>query len=1160
MHGSSDLDTPGTAARRDRAGGRAVSLPVTLALLALLAVFAAGVTDAAARAAAPGEAAAAESGRLYTAEQLAAMPPPGPNPYLAFLPAGATPDWGYWRAWARWQALEKRRRSAVGPLPEVIETEPAGTAGVNDLPFFAQALAGVGTRPGDSSAVRVAGALLAAPATLPPAVEPDGSIALATLLALAPGEAVAVAGAIGDGAHGSGGSGSGDFDFYRLSGTAGALLAIAVNTPEPLADLDPIVGLYDAAGTLVDVNDNAPGSGLLTTLDSFLVVTLPAAGDYYVAVGGRAPPGTGPDVEDMLPADPFDPASGPGAGSEGVYEVAVGLDPPDPADVDLYALDLRAGDVVGAALFGAGRRVFLLDPDGEPRVSALGRDLSAIYPEVSPLPGGGEAAIAYVADRAGRWTVGVAAAERFDRGAYGLEVRVERPPLDRSPTPARQVLYIDFDGATLDAAEVGGPAGEVTLSPLAAFLDGWNLGPADEAALAAAVTAVAVESLSADLRQRGGNGDFAESGRFGDFDLDVRTSLDAPDPYGEPGVSRVIVGGRRDELGLETIGIAASVDVGDFDVEETAVVLLDLLSGPADDPNSLRSLERAPGVALFDLVAVALGNLVAHEAGHLLANFHTARDLGRPTVMDRGGRLEVLAGLGNDGVFGTADDVDVDFGPDAYSPAEAFTGTENTLEAISFGLPAGGPRPELTLAPAALGFGALEPGASADATLAVGNAGSLPLSVGGSELTGPDADRFAVVAGAPPFVLAAGASRQLTVRFTPGGNGARRAAVELASDDPAAAAAEVPLTGQGGVPVMAVEPPAIDFGDLVYDGEPGISAAAAVTVRNPGAGELVVAPWGLAGPDAGRFAVGQRPPLVVPAGGEAELTAIFRPGGAVGSMQALLALAGNDPAAPRADVALAGRALGPDIDVDPGSPYFFGSIRPGSERRRTFTVANLGQRPLTVTAAAIGGDGAAAFAILSGGPPFTLGAGEERGLELVFRPPAVELYEALLTLASDDPDEDPFELALAGAGVVPELTVTPPTHDFGSLEPGGEAARFFRVENTGGFRLTVGASELTGPAAAVFAIDRGGAPFSLAPGGVRLVRVVFRPETGGFAVALLRLTSDDPERPLVELGLVGNDPGQGPPGAPAEIPTLGPVAALLLALLLAAAALGHLRR
>ena len=43
-----------------------------------------------------------------------------------------------------------------------------------------------------------------------------------------------------------------------------------------------------------------------------------------------------------------------------------------------------------------------------------------------------------------------------------------------------------------------------------------------------------------------------------------------------------------------------------------------------------------------------------------------------------------MFGVGPDGIGGTADDVDVDFGEDAFNPNEGFLGTEDTLSRIAF--------------------------------------------------------------------------------------------------------------------------------------------------------------------------------------------------------------------------------------------------------------------------------------------------------------------------------------------------------------------------------------------------------------------------------------------------------------------------------------------
>jgi hypothetical protein len=78
---------------------------------------------------------------------------------------------------------------------------------------------------------------------------------------------------------------------------------------------------------------------------------------------------------------------------------------------------------------------------------------------------------------------------------------------------------------------------------------------------------------------------------------------------------------------------------------------------------------------------------VAHEAGHIFGNFHTDPFNPDPTIMDQGGNLANMIGLGIDGIFGSADDDNVAFDRDTYVLDEGLQGVENTLDVIAFGLP-----------------------------------------------------------------------------------------------------------------------------------------------------------------------------------------------------------------------------------------------------------------------------------------------------------------------------------------------------------------------------------------------------------------------------------------------------------------------------------------
>ncbi|HEY0534014.1 MAG TPA: DVUA0089 family protein [Actinoplanes sp.] len=597
--------------------------------------------------------------------------PAGPNPYLADLPAGAHPDYAGWRNYLKAQSSSKIKArlklqnlkaqglAATPPAVVVDEDELDGTSGGNDSPVNAQRVTGFGTGAKQYSRIRVLGSLDNEPidaVDVPAAPEDDGSIPLAGDTGISGLRNGAVIDSqIGDGPHGRlTGDGSNDFDFFKVTARAGQVLTAATATPD--GPLDTVLELWSADGTLLALNDDSGVS--LDSRISFPVVT---AGDYYVSVAAYG----------GLPGDPFDSGSGTGVGdptppSQGPYTLSlssVGV------DTDFYAIKLKPGDVLGASV--AGSASYLTVYDTTPReVHGSEQDASVVYPMASPLPAGGNAVTDYVATKAGWHYIGVA----HGSGAYDITVEAYRPPLEGT-TPV-QTVFLDFDGARVNTGVFGGP-GNRDLSPFAAFITRWGLTRADEDALIDAVVAGVTENLKKDM---------VASGLNSRFKLKVLNSKDDPDPWGKPNVSRIVVGGTVAESGVDTIGISQSIDPGNFETSETALVLLDYLSDPAGEDSSLNTYI-TPASDKVSFLGHALGNVIAHEGGHFFGNFHTDNADDRPNVMDAGGGgFGTLFGVGPDGIGGTADDIDVDFGDDRFIPAEGFAGTEDTLGRIAFGV------------------------------------------------------------------------------------------------------------------------------------------------------------------------------------------------------------------------------------------------------------------------------------------------------------------------------------------------------------------------------------------------------------------------------------------------------------------------------------------
>ena len=592
------------------------------------------------------------------------------SPYLGLVPDPAKVNWARWQSRTRQagrvraahlanRMIESVGSQAVEPV-FVEELEPDQSLGGDDRTNTAQGLPRFGLAPGRVPSARVLGTLANGPTPISfaPAHEDDGSIPKATDTGLTRAQSrTRTTGRIGDGPHGSQGDAKGDFDFYKITGAkAGQRVVIDLDTPVTTSitqpRLDSVLTLYNARGKEIALNDDDG-----ETLDSKLTVTIPKTGVYYVCVGS---------FESATPRDPFTLGGGRGIGSEGPYSITFGL---DADDVDIYSLDLRRGDVLGASVKGAAHELDLRDPEGHLRIGST-QDQSGTYPPTSPLPGGGNAVLAQVADRDGPHTIEVTGGA----GSYDLTLQVYRSGPESMAAGSVQTIFLDFDGAQLNTKVFGG-TGVRTLSPFRAFLGRWGLRADQENAAIDAVVRTVRENFEHD---------------FGDgIAVRILNSRDSKDPFGQPNVSRVIIGGTADQSGLATVGISQSVDPGNFDAEESALVMLDDLSaadGGQTTGNPSLNHYLGPTSDRVAFVGQAVGNAATHEAGHFLGSWHTAAFDAVPNLMDQGGNFAMLWGVGPDGIGGTADDVDVDFGSDVFNPTEGFTGRQNTAAVTRWGL------------------------------------------------------------------------------------------------------------------------------------------------------------------------------------------------------------------------------------------------------------------------------------------------------------------------------------------------------------------------------------------------------------------------------------------------------------------------------------------
>ena len=373
---------------------------------------------------------------------------------------------------------------------------------------------------------------------------------------------------------------------------------------------------------------------------------------------------------------------------------------------------------------------------------------------------------------------------------------------------------------------------------------------------------------------------------------------------------------------------------------------------------------------------------------------------------------------------GTSSDISFDF---------ELTGVEIAVPEIAVEQPAG---TGLTDGTAVLDCGSLNLGAApATFTVTVKNPGTADLTGLALTVDGPDHADF-TVSGLGATTLAPNETTTFTVSFAPGAAGTRTAALHLASNDADENPFDIALTGTGiAVPEIAVEQPAgtdltsytasLDCGSLNLGAAP---ATFTVTVKNPGTADLTGLALTVNGPNHADFTVGSLGATTLASNETTTFTVSFAPG-AAGTRTAALHLASNDADENPFDIAITGIGVAvPEIAVeqpagtgltDGAAVLDCGSLNLGvAPATFTVTVKNPGTADLTDLALTVDGPDHTDFTAGSLGAT-TLAPNETTTFTVSFAPGAAGTRTAALHLASNDADEDPFDIALTGTGRVP---------------------------------------------------------------------------------------------------------------------------------------------
>ena len=364
-------------------------------------------------------------------------------------------------------------------------------------------------------------------------------------------------------------------------------------------------------------------------------------------------------------------------------------------DEDYYAFDLRKGDLLDARLVvptaGVAPGAILFNSAGKELIYTNGLMLpgaSGVASTKSPRFTDGATTLTYTIDTDGRYYFRVGDATL----AYSLNLRVYRSTFEQEPIGTNQIMFLDFDGAFLrnDLINlVPSTAGQTFRVPaFSTYATQLGITQDQVPGVIDTITAKVESKLKTMLAKDTNNGFYPQSSIPGEFNITVVNS-NSGDYWGQPNVSRVVIGGDGATVpgaGGGLLGIAQRVDIGNFDREDTALVMLDILISTAG------LVPLAGKSSYIDMFTELASMVIAHEAGHNLGGIHQDPNNNVFGIMDQFYDPFISSGSGRDGIFGTPDDAPLRFVDDEYSPTQGVRfggGVDNSGQMLAFGMSTG---------------------------------------------------------------------------------------------------------------------------------------------------------------------------------------------------------------------------------------------------------------------------------------------------------------------------------------------------------------------------------------------------------------------------------------------------------------------------------------
>jgi hypothetical protein len=188
----------------------------------------------------------------------------------------------------------------------------------------------------------------------------------------------------------------------------------------------------------------------------------------------------------------------------------------------------------------------------------------------------------------------------------------------------------------------------------------------------------------------------------------------------------------------------------------------------------------------------------------------------------------------------------------------------------------------------------------------------------------------------------------------------------------------------------------------------------------------------------------------------------------------------------------------------------FGNVAVNQKSTQTVTLANTGTGSLKITRDTVIGTG---FSVRGLTLPLILHAGQSTTFQATFAPAANGSVTGSISIATNNPSDDPATVSLSGTGITLLISVRPISTTFGPDIVGSRTTFPVILRNTSTGSVTISQATVSG---AAFSLSGLSLPYTLAPGKDTNFSVTFAPVEDGRVTGNVSIVSNATNSPINE--------------------------------------------